>query len=92
MKLRINIEVLRQMVLNGNTRYELADHFKVHMTAIDYHVRKLGLKVNIDPRLYNKGHVNFDQEKVNRVKAQIANGTYVIDAAIIADEIIGMLK
>ncbi len=47
-------------------------------------------KANVTPLKSNNGHGNrrFDQAKVDRIKAEIAAGEYVIDPQRVADKFI----
>jgi len=88
----INIEQLKMLLADGKSVSETAKIMGVFNQNIYYYIHKLNLTYRRTIPEYHGTPAQFNAEKVAKIKEQIKNGTYVIDAGNIADKIISALK
>lgn len=88
----MDIDRLKSILATGKTIPQTARELGFSTALVYYYVKKLNLfytKAVVEAHYKGKP---CDMEKVNRIKDQIKNGTYEINAGNIADKLIQVLN
>lgn len=84
----MNEEKLKELLSQGKSVAQCAIELQCTKNLLYHYIRRNNIVYN--KRKYPE--TEFNLEKVLRIKEQIRNGTYVIDAERIADAILGILN